>query len=125
MSYLDALSGGGAGPSAPPSPASLGVGQPPALPGLPPPPTGKGPIPTGGAGGTKLTAAGDAIASLRNLMGFVPEMSAEITALISQIKDATKKDAQASGPAIGQPGVPGSAQIDGSATLDSGSPGAM
>lgn len=122
MSYLSGLQDG---PSAPPSPASLGVGTPPSLPGLPPAPTGRGPIPTGGAGGTRLTAAGDFIASARNLMGFIPEMSPELTAIISQVKEKTKKDAQAQGPAIGQPGVPGSAQLDGSAVLDSGSPGAM
>jgi len=124
MSYLQALTGGG--PTAPPQPASLGVGgPPPALPSMPPPPTGRGAIPTGGAGGTKLTAAGDAIASLKNLIGFCPELGGSINALISQIKDATKKDAQPSGPPIGQPGVPGSAQLDSSELQDSGSPGGM
>jgi hypothetical protein len=92
---------------------------------MPPPPTGRGAIPTGGAGGTKLTAAGDAIASLKNLIGFCPELGGSINALISQIKDATKKDAQPSGPPIGQPGVPGSAQLDSSELQDSGSPGGM
>jgi hypothetical protein len=123
MSYLAALQGGG--PSAPPAPASLGLGPAPTPPGLPPAPTGKGPIPTGGAGGTRLTAAGDAIAAIRNFIGFAPELSDHLTSTIAMIKDATRKDAQANGPAVGQPGVPGSAQIDSSATLDSGGPGAM
>ena len=61
----------------------------------------------------------------QEFIGFKPELSPQITALISQIKDATKKDAQASGPAIGQPGTPGSAQMDSSALMDSGSPGPM
>lgn len=124
MNYLAALQG--SGPSAPPQPASLGVGgPPPSLPGMSPPPTGTGPIPTGGAGGTKLTAAGDAIASLKNFIGFAPEMGQQINAMIAALKDATKKDAQPSGPPIGAPGVPGSAQMDGSAVLDSGGPGGM
>lgn len=124
MSYLAALQGGG--PSAPPQPASLGVGgPPPQMPGIPPPPTGAGPIPTGGAGGTKLTAAGDAIASLKNLIGFIPQMGPQINALIASIKDATKKDAQPSGPPVGAPGAPGSAQMDSSEQLDSGGPGGM
>lgn len=124
MSYLQALQGGA--PSAPPQPASLGTGgPPPALPGLPPPPSGVGSVPTGGAGGTKLTAAGDAIASLKNFIGFEPAMGAQINALISAIKDATKKDAQPSGPPVGAPGVPGSAQMDGSQLMDSGSAGPM
>jgi hypothetical protein len=122
--YLSAL-GSAPGPTAPPQPASLGMGQPPSLPGIPPPPTGKGPIPTGTSGSTKLTAAGDAIASLKNLTGFVPQLAAQITALIGAIKDATKKDVTNTGPAIGQAGNPGSAQLDGSPMLDSGSPGAM
>ena len=125
--YLAALTGGaGSGPSAPPQANSLGVGgPPPALPNLPPPPTGKGAMPTGGAGGTKLTAAGEAIAALRNFIGFAPNMSADITAMIAQIKEVAKADAQSSGPAIGTPGTPGSAQMDGSQTMDSGSPGPM
>jgi hypothetical protein len=113
------------GPSAPPSPASQGMGAPPSMPGLMPPPSGKGAVPTGGAGGTKLTAAGDAIAALKNLVGFVPELGGSISALMAQIKEATKKDAQPSGPAVGQPGVPGSAQMDSSVTMDSGAPGPM
>jgi hypothetical protein len=52
-------------------------------------------------------------------------MGTQINALIASIKDATKKDAQPSGPAIGAPGVPGSAQMDGSQVADSGGPGAM
>lgn len=95
------------------------------MPGMPPPPTGKGPIPTGGAGGTKLTAAGDAVAALKNFVGFAPEMGPQINALIEAIKGATKKDAQPSGPPIGAPGVPGSAQLDSSELMDSGSPGGM
>jgi hypothetical protein len=120
--YVAALGGG---PTAPPQANSLGMGQPPNLPSLPPPPTGKGAMPTGGAGGTRLTAAGEAIAALRNFMGFAPNMSADITSMIAQIKDVTRGDAQANGPAIGQPGTPGSAQMDSSQTLDSGSPGPM
>lgn len=123
MAYLAALQGGG--PNAPPQPVSQGVGPPPEMGGLMPPPTGKGPIPTGGAGGTKLTAAGDVIAALKNFAGFAPELGGSINALIAQIKDATKKDAQPSGPAIGAAGVPGSAQMDGSETMDSGGPGGM
>lgn len=126
MSYLAALQGAPAGPAAPPQPASLGMGPPPTSGmGAPPPPTMKGPIPTGGAGGTRLTAAGDFIASAKNLQGFIPELSPAITAIIAQVKEATKKDVQANGPAIGTPGVPGSAQLDGSQLQDSGSPGPM
>lgn len=124
MAYLQALQGGG--PTAPPQPASLGVGgPPPSLPGIPPPPTGAGPIPTGGAGGTKSTAAGDAIAAIKNFIGFAPEMGDQLNATIAAIKGAAKKDAKPSGPPIGAPGVPGGAQLDGSELMDSGSPGGM
>jgi hypothetical protein len=125
MSYLDALSGAGQGPTAPPSPASPGMGTPPPMPGMLPPPTGKGPIPTGGSASTFDTAAGDAISSLKNLTGFFPELGGQITALIADIKGKAKAKAQNRGPAIGQPGTPGSAQLDGSAVMDSGSVGPM
>jgi hypothetical protein len=123
--YLDALKNAG-GPPMPSQPASPGLGPAPNLQGLPPPPTGKGPMPTGStnAGATKLTAGGEAISSLRNLIGFVPEMSSQITDLIAQIKAKTQK-IDNPGPAIGEPGTPGSAQLDGSELLDSGSPGSM
>jgi hypothetical protein len=109
-----------------PNPASIGVGTPPNMPGAPPPPTGKGAIPTGAPGKTKIAAGGEAISGLRNLQGFVPEMLNQINEWINQIKQATvPKQGDDPGPAAGQPGVPGTLQLDGSQLMDSGSPGSM
>jgi hypothetical protein len=125
--YLDSLAAaanGGGGAQMGPNPASLGVGKPPQMPGLPPPPTGAGAMPTGSPTTTKMTAGADAISSLRSLQGFVPEMFHDINEFIGRIKGATSQQkGQNPGPAVGEPGVPGALQLDGAPTDASGGPG--
>ena len=125
--YLDALKNATNGAkAAAPNPATQGLGPVPPMPNLPPPPTGMGPMPTGAPTTTKMTAGADAIAGLRSLQGFVPKLFNEINAWIDQIKGATSdKPGENPGPGIGEPGVPGAAQLDSSATMQSGSPGAF
>ncbi len=130
MGYLSALAALGAnGPAAPPSPmgappATLGVGAPPSMPGLPPPPTGVGKMPTGDASTTKKAAGDEAILALRNLQGFVPNLSRDIDAMVDKIKNAVKPPANP-GPAVGEPGPPGMALSSTDPTMDSGGPGNM
>lgn len=131
MAYLSALAQGG--PPAPggdspmaPNPASQGLGAPPKLPGLPPPPTNAGAMPTGAPTKTKMTAGADVIQSLRDLQGFVPELYNEINAWIGQVKSATsQKPGQNPGPAPDAPGVPGALSLDQSELSESGGPGAF
>jgi len=125
--YLDALKNAGSqGGGMPPNAASPGLGPTPSLPGLPPPPTGTGAMPTGAPTNTKMTAGSDAIASLRTLQGFVPALYNDISEMISRIKGATSdKAGDSPGPSVGDPGIPGAAQLDASPTMDSGGPGAL
>ena len=107
-----------------PNPASPGLGP---IPGkqLPPSPTGVGAMPTGSPTRTKTTVGGEAIAALRDLQGYTPELFNDINAFIGQIKNATKpKQGENPGPPLSEPGVPGAAQLDASPELDSGNPGA-
>lgn len=130
MAYLSALSALGANPpagAAPPvgaPPASLGLGAPPSMPGLPPPPTGIGKMPTGDASTTKKAAGDQAILALRNLQGFVPNLSRDIDAMVDKIVKAVKPPANP-GPAVGEPGPPGMAMSSTDPTMDSGGPGNM
>jgi hypothetical protein len=123
MSYGDALQS--AAMSAPPR--SQGFGDPPDLgPGQPPPPTMMGKMDTGNTSKTKQTAAGDLVASISDFKGFVPEKSAMFDEWISQVKQLmAPKPSDNAGPAKGEPGVPGSAQLDGNPLQDSGSAGPM
>lgn len=85
-----------------------------------------GAMPTGSPTRTKTTVGGEAIAALRDLQGYAPELFQEINAFIGQIKNATKpKPNENPGPPLGEPGVPGAAQLDASPELDSGSAGLM
>lgn len=82
-------------------------------------------MPTGAPTTTKMTAGADAIAAIRTLQGFVPELYNDLNEVVSRIKSATaQKPGQKPGPALGEPGVPGALQLDANATDDSGSPGA-
>lgn len=122
MGYLGGVD---AAMKAPPNPASPGLGP---IPGsqLPPKPTGVGAMPTGSPTRTKTTVGGEAIAALRDLQGYAPELLDSINSFISQIKAATKpKQGESPGPALGEPGVPGAAQLDASPELDSGQAGAL
>ena len=107
-----------------PNPSSPGLGNIPSK-MLPPPPTGVGAMPTGSPTRTKTTVGGEAIAALRDLQGYTPELYNDINAFIGQIKSATKPQPnQNPGPPLSEPGVPGAAQLDASPEMDSGSPGA-
>lgn len=118
----DAPPGGAMTPPA----ATKGLGDVPEMPNLPPPPTGAGAVDTGSSGTTKISAGGEAIEALRSLIGFVPSMANDINEIITKIKAATvPKPGENAGPALGKPGDIGSAQLDGSPTMESGSSGAM
>ena len=122
MAYLNSVAGG---IKSAPNPSSPGLGD---IPGkqLPPPPTGVGKMPTGSPTRTKTTVGGEAIAALRDLQGYTPELYNEINAFISQIKHSTKPNpSENPGPPLGEPGVPGAAQLDASPEMDSGSPGPL
>jgi hypothetical protein len=119
MSFTAALGGMA------PNPASVGMGEPPEIKGLPPPPTGKGPIATGGDAKTKEGAGGAAIAALRDLIGYSPELKVDIQPLIAKIKAATVPKRGSGGPPNGQPGIPGTAQMESSPLMDSGGSGAF
>lgn len=88
-----------------PPAATQGLGDPPKLPGLPPPPTNIGAMPIGSPGTTAKTAGDDAITALRVFQGFVPSMTQEIEAMIGKIKDAAKP---APPSAAGEAQAPGS-----------------
>ena len=125
MSFLQGLNsppGGGMSPN----PASQGMGPVPAMKGLPPPPTGIGKMPVGAPGTTKKVAGADAISSLRNFIGFAPELANEINNLIDKIKKAAyDKPGENQGPALGDAGPMGAAQDGSSPLMDSGGPGPM
>ena len=81
-------------------------------------------MPTGGAGGTKIAAAGELIAAAKAYGGFEPAMQRQLDELIAQVKTSCQKDKNP-GPAVGEPGIPDSGQMDSGQNEDSGSPGAM
>jgi hypothetical protein len=108
-----------------PNPASPSLGPIPKG-QLPPPPSGVGAMPTGSPTRTKQTVGGEAIAALRDLQGYAPELFNDVNDFIARIKNATKPQANENpGPPLGEPGVPGAAQLDASPELDSGSPGGV
>ena len=122
MAYINQVADG---MKAAPNPASPGLGP---IPGkqLPPPPSGVGAMPTGSPTRTKQTVGGEAIAALRDLAGYSPELGSAINDFVAQIKNATKpQPGQSPGPALGEPGVPGAAQLDASPEMDSGNPGGI
>lgn len=108
--------GGGMDPNA----ASLGTGPPPQMPGIPPPPTNIGAMPTGMTTGDKKSAGNDAITALRSFQSFAPSMQGDVDAIIAKIKDAVKSEAQA--PAPGQP-IPTGAPVNPEPVMDSGGAG--
>ena len=127
MGYLAQLAGGGARPPQPNSlgpPPDAGSLNPPSMPGAPPAPTGVGKMPTGNAGGTKVSAAGELIAAARAYIGFEPSMQGDLEQLIAQVKASSQKGKDP-GPAVGEPGIPGSGQMESGQQEMSGSPGAM
>ncbi len=123
------LGGGGPGPSpmnmpgAPSAALGAGMGAPPALPGLPPPPTGVGPMSSGDPSTSKKVAADTAVMALRELAGQVPSLMPQITMLVDQIKAAVAAPAPQAPPTA--PTIPG-APPPAKSSLDlSGSPGGM
>jgi hypothetical protein len=100
-------------------PASLGTGPVPHLPNLPPPPTGKGGIPTGSPATDKKLAVDVAVEKLRDVGSALPSLMPAIEGWIMQLKSS----AGPPGGAIGEPPTmkppPGpTADVD-----SSGSPG--
>lgn len=121
--YGDALANASGAMTPPPNSP---IGNAPKLPGTPPEATNIGAMPTGSPGKTKMTAGGEAIASLRSLQGYMPEQFNQINEWISQIKQSTMpKPGENPGPGAGKPGTPGAAQLDASQLAGSGSPGSM
>lgn len=112
--------GGGAPPMGPP-PNSLGLGAPPAMPGLPPSPEGIGQMPTGSTANNAKQAADVAIASLRDAKGYFPNMNDQIDALITQMQSAAAAPTPAA--PVGVPGGPGAAMPIVPPTSDSGTKG--
>lgn len=108
-------------------PVTQGLGPVPNLgPGMPPPPTGVGAMPTGAPSTTKKTAGDDVISALRAYQGFVPELFNEINSWIDRVKSSSgNKPGQNPGPGLGQPGAMGALAEDSSPLEQSGSPGPM
>ena len=106
--------------SAPPTPASVGMGAPPSMPGLPPPPTGVGAMPTGDASTTQKAAADQAILALRQASGFFPSMSTAINGMIDQLKASSKSSAPQP---VGTPKAPGAPVPAANPLPESGSAG--
>lgn len=107
----------------PPPPAAhgVGLGAPPNMPGLPPPPTGIGNMPTGDASTSKKMVADTSITSLRELSGQMPSLKPQIDALIDQIKAGTQMPAPAAPPTAAA--LPGAPQPESVSLEDSGGPG--
>lgn len=122
MSFISSLNGLAAKGATSPNPATLGVGPPPDMPGVPPAPTGMGAMNTGNGGNTKKAAGDEAILALRTFQGFAPNLMNDINAIVDQIKAACKVEKP--GPAVGEAGPPGAAAVDAAPTEDSGGPGA-
>jgi hypothetical protein len=74
------------------------------MPGLPPPPTGVGAIPTGDPSSDPKEAADNAVLALRDLMGHFPSLKPTIDGAIDQIKSAAKNANK--GPAPSAPPPP-------------------
>ena len=126
------LGGGGASgpgpspmnmPGAPSAALGAGMGAPPDMPGLPPPPTGIGGMSQGDPSTSKKVAADTAVLALRELSGQIPALAPAINMLVDQIKAAAAAPApQAPPTAPTMPGAPPPAK----SSLDlSGSPGPM
>jgi hypothetical protein len=81
-------------------------------------------MPTGNAGGTKVSAAGELIAAARAYIGYEPGMQGQLEELIAAVKSSSQKGKDP-GPAVGEPGVPGSGQFDSGQNEASGTPGSM
>jgi len=133
---LNAAPGGPPGIGAPPQPpaapspmgappgAALGVGAGPVpkMPGLPPPPTNVGAMPTGDPSTNKKESADNAILALREVKGHYPSLGPVVDQAIDQIKSAAK----AGGPksvGLGAPAAPGAMPPETPDTTLSGSPG--
>jgi hypothetical protein len=129
QALLGAAGGGGGGaPSLgtpPPNPASLGMGTPPSLPGLPPPPTGMGAMPTGDPATTKKAAADQAILALREAKGHYPSLGSMLDATDDALKTAATGAEAGKPPAIGSPQPPGEAGMEAAPIMETGSPGPM
>jgi hypothetical protein len=128
MAFGDILAklggGGGAAPGAPaPAAQGVGLGAPPVMPGLPPPPSGVGPIPTGDPGTTKKDALDNAVLALREATGHAPNLKSAIEAMIDSLKAEAQKDDGA--PGLGSPSPPGSAPPNPPPPDLSGAPGAL
>lgn len=121
MSYLNTLASLASAPKA--APASLGVGTPPQMPGLPPAPTGIGAMPTGSAGTTPKGAADSAILYLREAQGHFPAMKQQIDAMIESLKSAASSNAPTAAP--GQPSPLGTPTPAAPPIANSGSAGSM
>lgn len=107
---------------APPAAASLGMGQPPQMPGLPPPPTGLGAMPTGDPSTTKKAAADQAILALREVKGHYPQLATMLDATVDALK-AAAQPAQPNGASA--PAPPSGAGEPPTAPMESGSSGTM
>jgi hypothetical protein len=131
MSYgniLQKLATGGAAPAGVAAPAALGVGvgAPPKMPDLPPPPTMTGAMPTGSPSTDKKAAADQAVTSLRDLKGHYPQLGTMLDATVDAIKAAATGPGGAAptGP-LGAPSAPGTPPPAVPAPAASGSPGAL
>ncbi len=108
---------------APPGAAlGVGMGKPPVMPGLPPPPTNKGAMPTGDPSTNKKEAADNAILALREVKGHYPSLAQVVDGAIDQIKSAAKPPSPTKA-GLGAPIPPGSPTPDADPTAMSGSPG--
>jgi hypothetical protein len=114
---------GGAGPS--PAAHGIGMGQPPAMPGIPPPPNGLGPIPTGDTATTPKAAADEAVLTMRKAIGKFPQLKDQLEATIEALKAASSATAAAPTPPPGAPTMPGAPAPPPLGIEESGSPGAM
>lgn len=104
-----------------PQPATLGLGSPPDMPGLPPPATGMGAMPTGNAASDPKTCADTAIMALRDAQGHFPALKAQMDAMVDALKSAAQAPAQPPAAPAGAPTPPGAALPP---SIDSGSAGA-
>jgi hypothetical protein len=113
-------------PPGPPNPAAMGVGMgaPPGMPGLPPPPTGQGAIPLGNPGNDKKAAADQTILNLRELSGHYPALKSMLDSTVDAIKAASSIPA-APQPPPGTPNLPGAPEAEPTSLEDSGSSGGM
>lgn len=108
---------------APPGAAlGIGLGQPPKMPGLPPPPSMTGAMPTGDPSTNKKEAADNAILALREVKGHYPNLAQAVDSTIDQIKSAAKTPAPSKA-GLGAPIPPGSPTPDADPTGMSGTPG--